>query len=107
MAQDSKYLQRRGYSWYVVVRVPPSLQKVAGAAHLRKALGTKDKREAQSRRWKVVAHLKEKKEIGPADVKDLLGISRKYAIPLMEYLDSQRVTVRQGERRVLRSAQPG
>jgi selenocysteine-specific elongation factor len=56
---------------------------------------------------KVVAHLKEKKEIGPADVKDLLGVSRKYAIPLMEYLDSQRVTVRQGERRVLRSAQPG
>jgi selenocysteine-specific elongation factor len=56
---------------------------------------------------KVVAHLKEKKEIGPADVKDLLGVSRKYAIPLMEYLDLQRVTVRQGERRVLRSAQPG
>ena len=52
---------------------------------------------------KVVAHLKEKKEIGPADVKDLLGVSRKYAIPLMEYLDSQRVTVRQGERRVLRT----
>ena len=52
---------------------------------------------------KVVAHLKEKKEIGPADVKDLLGVSRKYAIPLMEYLDSLRVTVRQGERRVLRS----
>jgi selenocysteine-specific elongation factor len=52
---------------------------------------------------KVVAHLKEKKEIGPADVKDLLGVSRKYAIPLMEYLDAQRVTVRQGERRVLRA----
>jgi len=52
---------------------------------------------------KVVAHLKEKKEIGPADVKDLLGVSRKYAIPLMEYFDSQRVTVRQGERRVLRT----
>jgi len=52
---------------------------------------------------KVVAHLKERKEIGPADVKDLLGVSRKYAIPLMEYLDAQRVTVRQGERRVLRA----
>jgi len=51
---------------------------------------------------KLVAHLREKKEIGPADVKDLLGISRKYAIPLMEYFDAQRVTVRQGERRVLR-----
>jgi len=52
---------------------------------------------------KIVAHLREKKDIGPGDVKDLLGISRKYAIPLMEYFDAQRVTVRQGERRVLRA----
>jgi len=53
---------------------------------------------------KVVAYLKEKKALAPADMKDLLGISRKYAIPLMEYFDAQRITVRQGERRVLRSA---
>jgi len=52
---------------------------------------------------KLVAHLHVKKDIGPGDVKDLLGISRKYAIPLMEYFDAQRVTVRQGERRVLRT----
>ena len=51
---------------------------------------------------KVVAYLQQKREIGPGDVKDLLGVSRKYAIPLMEYFDAQRVTVRQGERRVLR-----
>jgi selenocysteine-specific elongation factor len=53
---------------------------------------------------KLIACLHQKKEIGPADVKDLLGISRKYAIPLMEYFDAQRITVRQGERRVLRGA---
>src|SRR5438876_7284016 len=53
---------------------------------------------------KLVAYLQEKKEIGPGDMKDLLGITRKYAIPLMEYFDGQRVTVRQGERRVLRGA---
>jgi selenocysteine-specific elongation factor len=53
---------------------------------------------------KLVAYLQEKREIGPGDMKDLLGITRKYAIPLMEYFDSQRVTVRQGERRVLRGA---
>src|SRR5229473_3332310 len=52
---------------------------------------------------KLVAHLHVKKDIGPGDVKDLLGISRKYAIPLMEYFDGQRVTVRLGERRVLRT----
>jgi selenocysteine-specific elongation factor len=51
---------------------------------------------------KLIACFKEKKEMGPADVKDLLGITRKYAIPLMEYFDAQRITVRQGERRVLR-----
>jgi selenocysteine-specific elongation factor len=58
----------------------------------------------QSIEDKVVAFLRVKKEIGPGDIKDLLGISRKYAIPLLEYLDTRRVTTRQGERRVLRGA---
>ncbi|MBI4608088.1 MAG: selenocysteine-specific translation elongation factor [Candidatus Rokubacteria bacterium] len=53
---------------------------------------------------KLVAYLKEKKEIAPVEAKDLLGVSRKYAIPLLEYFDGQRVTVRQGDHRVLRSA---
>jgi selenocysteine-specific elongation factor len=53
---------------------------------------------------RLVAYLREHREVGPADVKDLLGVTRKYAIPLMEYFDGQRVTVRQGERRVLRGA---
>ena len=53
---------------------------------------------------KLVNLLKERKEIGPGDIKDLLGISRKYAIPLLEYFDSRRVTARVGERRVLRGA---
>ena len=50
----------------------------------------------------LVALLRQKKEIGPADFKDLFGVSRKFAIPLMEYFDAQRVTVRVGEHRVLR-----
>ena len=53
---------------------------------------------------KLVALLRDRKEIGPGDVKDLLGISRKFAIPLLEYFDARRVTTRVGERRVLRSA---
>ena len=52
---------------------------------------------------KLVALLRERKEIGPADIKDLLGISRKYAIPLLEFFDQRRVTARVGERRVLRA----
>lgn len=51
---------------------------------------------------RVVALLRERREIGPGDVKDLLGISRKYAIPLLEHLDARRVTARVGEKRVLR-----
>ena len=51
---------------------------------------------------KLVALLRERKEIGPGDIKDLLGISRKFAIPLLEYFDARRVTTRVGERRVLR-----
>jgi selenocysteine-specific elongation factor len=60
-------------------------------------------REAQTR---VIAFLRERREITPQDMKELLGISRKYAIPLLEYLDAQRVTVRVGDRRVLREGPP-
>jgi integrase len=53
-----KFLQRRGQSWYVRVRVPVSLQEKVGNTHLRRALGTQDKREAERRKWRVVAELK-------------------------------------------------
>jgi len=56
-------------------------------------------RDAESR---VAAFLRERKEITPQDMKDLLGITRKYAIPLLEYLDGQRLTVRVGDKRILR-----
>ncbi|MFB3903856.1 MAG: selenocysteine-specific translation elongation factor [Acidobacteriota bacterium] len=36
-----------------------------------------------------------------ADFKDLLNISRKYAIPYLEYLDRERVTRRAGDKRIL------
>jgi selenocysteine-specific elongation factor len=53
---------------------------------------------------KLVTLLRERKDIGPSDIKDLLGVSRKYAIPLLEYFDGRRVTMRVGERRVLRGS---
>ena len=52
---------------------------------------------------RVVALLQDRKEIGPGDIKDLLGISRKYAIPLLEFFDQRRITTRVGERRILRA----
>ncbi|MGA8217253.1 MAG: SelB C-terminal domain-containing protein, partial [Solirubrobacterales bacterium] len=41
-------------------------------------------------------------EISLAEVKDLLGTSRKYAQALLEHLDSCHLTIRHGDRHVLR-----
>ncbi|HSS97137.1 MAG TPA: SelB C-terminal domain-containing protein, partial [Terriglobales bacterium] len=38
-------------------------------------------------------------KINVAQFKDLTGVSRKYAIPLLEFLDRERVTRRTGEDR--------
>ena len=42
-------------------------------------------------------------EITAAEFRDLLGITRKHAIPLLEYFDTARITLRVGDKRVLRS----
>jgi selenocysteine-specific elongation factor len=55
---------------------------------------------------RVLRFLRERQAITPQEIKDLLGISRKYAIPLLEWLDAQRLTVRVGDRRVLREGAP-
>jgi selenocysteine-specific elongation factor len=39
-------------------------------------------------------------EMRVSDVKDLIGVSRKQAVPLLEYLDQSRITLRQGDVRV-------
>jgi len=38
----------------------------------------------------------------PASFKELTGLSRKYIIPLMEYFDVSKLTVRVGDHRLLR-----
>ena len=38
----------------------------------------------------------------PASFKELTGLSRKYIIPLLEYYDMTKLTVRSGEHRILR-----
>ena len=40
--------------------------------------------------------------IGAADFRDLLGVTRKYAIPLLEFLDRSGFTIRVGDQRKLR-----
>ena len=55
---------------------------------------------------RIVEHLKAHGSITVADVRDAFGTSRKYALPLLEYLDQQKVTRRNGDERVLLRA-PG
>lgn len=42
-------------------------------------------------------------DLGPQEFRELTGLSRKYVIALLEYLDKERVTVRVGDKRVLRA----
>lgn len=44
----------------------------------------------------------EKGEVGPSEFRDAMKTSRKYVIPLLEHLDAIGVTVRQGDKRVLK-----
>jgi selenocysteine-specific elongation factor len=51
---------------------------------------------------RLVDFLKQNQEISIPQFKDLTQTSRKFTIPLLEYFDSNRVTVRVGEARRLR-----
>jgi selenocysteine-specific elongation factor len=54
-------------------------------------------------RASLTSHLEAHPEgASAADLRDALGVSRKYAIPLLEYFDAQGVTRREGDLRVLR-----
>jgi selenocysteine-specific elongation factor len=58
--------------------------------------GALDKRIAD-----VKAVRSKNSRLGVGEFKDLTGVSRKYAIPLLEYLDRQRVTRRVGDERMI------
>ena len=50
----------------------------------------------------LVKFLQDKKEIVVAEFRDIAKTSRKFAVPILEYLDSQKLTQRVGDKRVLR-----
>jgi len=52
-------------------------------------------------RRQIVAQKAKTPKLNVASFKDLLGITRKYAIPLLEYLDRERVTRRVGDERLI------
>jgi selenocysteine-specific elongation factor len=57
-------------------------------------------------RSRVESYLKERDSMTAAEFRDLLGTSRKYAVPLLEWLDARGVTVRSGDLRSLRKKSP-
>jgi len=54
---------------------------------------------------RLIAFIKEKGEITTSELKQVTGVSRKYTIPLIEYFDKTQLTVRVGNKRVLRKRQ--
>ena len=57
-------------------------------------------------RERVVVALRAQGGLETPAYKTLIGTTRKHAVPLMELFDSERTTLRVGNRRVLRSAEP-
>lgn len=55
-------------------------------------------------RSRLIEYLKEHGEINAPQFKELSQVSRKYAIPLLEYMDAQKVTIRVGDERRLRES---
>jgi selenocysteine-specific elongation factor len=68
-----------------LVKVKPDLYVDAGALDTLKA--------------RLLAYLEAHREITPQAWKDLTGTSRKYSIPLAEYFDAEKVTLRIGDLR--------
>lgn len=57
-------------------------------------------------RGKLEATLRRDKQITMAEFRDLVGTSRKFAVPLLEWFDATGVTIRSGDVRLLRTAPP-
>ena len=55
----------------------------------------------------LIQYLKQHREITTPEFKEMTGVSRKYAIPLIEFFDQTRLTLRLGDKRVLRTVSQG
>ncbi len=47
-------------------------------------------------------YLEEKGEITPPEFREITGLSRKFMVPLLEYFDQEKLTIRVGDKRLLR-----
>lgn len=49
----------------------------------------------------VISHIKQYGGVEVKDIKNALGLTRKYTIPILEYLDEKGITRREGDKRIL------
>ena len=63
-----------------------------------------DRGAVDALRERVVAHIQQHGGVETPAYKTLIGTSRKHAMPLMELFDQQRITLRVGNKRVLRGS---
>lgn len=63
------------------------------------------KEKSDELKHKLIEFLRENKTISVAEFRELAGTTRKYAVPFLEYCDTQNVTVRDGNVRKLSSKQ--
>lgn len=61
-----------------------------------------DAAAVEALRARLVQQLEARREISTQEFKELVGATRKHVIPLAEYFDREKVTLRVGEKRVLR-----
>jgi selenocysteine-specific elongation factor len=61
-----------------------------------------DKEALQGLRERLIAHLTRAGEITTQELKEMTGLTRKYLIALQEHFDAAKVTLRVGDKRVLR-----
>jgi integrase len=110
---DTKYLQQRGHQWWVRVTVPRTLTPLLGT-HLRESLHTSDLKVANSRKFQVLAVLKDRiakaRTESPTKIKDDATIWRQairdaherdnpYLAETLEHLvvdEAQKIEQRQG-----------
>lgn len=62
------------------------------------------KKPIEDLKGNLVEYIRQKGEITTPELKNLTGVSRKYTIPLIEYFDKIQVTVRIGDKRILRKS---
>ena len=91
-----------GLSMQALSRAFIALEKDGRAVRIDKTLAF-DADALQSLQDRAVAHLQLNGAATAADLKEAMGISRKYAIPLLEYFDKTGLTQRDGDVRHLRA----